>query len=152
MAAPKKSEWKPKFLEQLREHANVSKAAREAVVTRQMAYHERQGHKALELWDDAIEEGVDNAEEEAYRRAVHGVEKPVHYQGERVDKIQEFSDTLLIFLLKGRRSQIYGDKKKLVGPDEGPIQVIEVIDEVEDEAEGEDLDDDEGFPEPDYAP
>ncbi len=32
-------------------------------------------------WKDAIEEGADRLEEEAIRRAVQGVDRPVFYQG-----------------------------------------------------------------------
>jgi hypothetical protein len=40
-------------------------------------------------------------EAEARRRAAEGINKPIYYQGQRVDAIKEYSDTLLIFLLKG---------------------------------------------------
>lgn len=42
------------------------------------------------------------------RRAYHGVEKPVTVAGKR-EIIREYSDTLLIFLLKGARSNKYRD-------------------------------------------
>ena len=43
----------------------------------------------------------DALEAEARRRAVEGVRKPVFYQGVICGWVGEYSDTLLIFLLKG---------------------------------------------------
>jgi len=50
---------------------------------------------------DALEEGHDMLEEEARRRAVEGVEKPVFFNGVQVGAVREYSDPLLMFLLKG---------------------------------------------------
>lgn len=127
---PKKSEWKPVFLEHLRQTANVSRSAKEAGVARQVAYRERGNSDAFrEAWDDAIEEGLDYLEEEARRRAYEGTLKPVFYQGDEVGYVREFSDTLMIFLLKGRRPEVYGDrvKQEITGSGGGPIEVIEVV-------------------------
>jgi hypothetical protein len=52
--------------------------------------------------------GTDLIEEEAYRRAVTGVEKPVYRSGEVVGHIADYSDTMLMFLLKARRPELYG--------------------------------------------
>jgi hypothetical protein len=42
----------------------------------------RQADQAFaEAWEDAMEAGVDRAEQEAFRRGVHGFEEPVIYQG-----------------------------------------------------------------------
>jgi hypothetical protein len=69
----------------------------------------------------------DQLEREAIRRAVRGVLEPVLYKGEVVmhrDEVtgaseplmqRRYSDGLLQFLLKGRRSEIYGDKTKVEG-------------------------------------
>lgn len=116
-------------MEYLRGSANVSRSAKEAGVTRQAAYKERENSDTFrEAWDDAIEEGLDYLEEEARRRAFEGIDKPVYYQGEEVGYVHEYSDTLMIFLLKGRRREVYGDKVKQEhsGPAGGPIEVIEV--------------------------
>lgn len=52
-------------------------------------------HMAREIADDLIRA-------EIRRRGVDGVTKPVHYQGERVDYVTEYSDNLLMFLSKSR--------------------------------------------------
>ena len=59
---------------------------------------------------DAKETAVAVLEKEARRRAVEGVDKPV-YQGRRlVGHIREYSDVLLIFLLKAARPDVYRDR------------------------------------------
>ena len=58
-------------------------------------------------WDSAVEDALDALEEEVRRRAIEGVEKPVHYQGQRVDSVTQYSDQLAMFLLRGRRPQIF---------------------------------------------
>lgn len=119
----KKSEWKPNFIESLRKTANVSRSASEAGISRRMVYKEREKSDGFgEAWDDAIEEGLDYLEEEARRRAYEGTLKPVYQRGEEVGVIREFSDTLMIFLLKGRRREVYGDRREVSGPDGGPIR------------------------------
>jgi hypothetical protein len=61
--------------------------------------------------------------DEATRRAVEGVDKPVTVAGKAV-KVREYSDRLLEFLIKGRRPEIYGDrfKAELTGKDGDAIQ------------------------------
>lgn len=122
---PKKGVWKPLFLEHLRETANVSRSANFAGVNRRTVYTERGNSETFrEAWDDAVEEGMDFLEEEARRRAYEGTLKPVYQRGDKVGEIREFSDTLMIFLLKGRRPDVYGDrvKQEVTGKGGGPVQ------------------------------
>lgn len=49
-------------------------------------------------------------EDEAYRRAVIGTEKPVYQGGVEVGRITEYSDTLLALLLKANAPEKYKDK------------------------------------------
>ena len=117
--------WKPLFLETLRETANVSRSAKIAGVSRKTAYKHRETSETFrDAWDDAIEEGLDYLEEEARRRAFEGTQKPVYQRGELVGHVREFSDTLTIFLLKGRRPEVYGDrlKQEVTGKDGGPVE------------------------------
>lgn len=54
---------------------------------------------------------VDILEEEALRRAVKGVKKPTGwYKGRPGGFVREYSDTLLIFLLKGAAPEKYKDR------------------------------------------
>jgi hypothetical protein len=61
-------------------------------------------------WNLAIEIGYGILEDEAIRRAVLGVQEPIYQKGELVGYVTRYSDSLLAFLLKGRRRQIYGEK------------------------------------------
>ena len=62
---------------------------------------------------EAREEACDALEAEARRRAVEGVRKPVYYRGEIVGTVKEYSDTLLIFLMKGAMPEKYRENVKI---------------------------------------
>lgn len=65
-------------------------------------------------------------EDEAIRRAKEGILRAVHYQGVHVDDVVEFSDTLLIFLLKGAKPEKYRERFEHTGDQGGPM-VIRVV-------------------------
>ena len=69
-------------------------------------------------YEAAGEEAVQVLEDEAIRRAYEGVERPVSQGGKKVGVVQEYSDTLLIFLLKGARPNKYRDnvRQEVTGP------------------------------------
>lgn len=71
----------------------------------------------------AREEAADRLEEEARRRAAEGFNEPVFYQGEQVGAVRRYSDTLLIFLLKGARPEKYADRHEVSGRNGGPVGV-----------------------------
>lgn len=58
----------------------------------------------------AEESVADMLEREAIRRAAEGVEEPVWHQGQMVGSVRKFSDTLLIFLLKGHRPEKFKER------------------------------------------
>lgn len=66
-------------------------------------------------WREACETAVDLMEAEARRRAIVGVERPVFQGGQEVGRVREYSDNLLIMLMKGRRRDVFGDKTELTG-------------------------------------
>lgn len=47
---------------------------------------------------------------EARRRAIEGTEKPIYQGGKLVGTIREYSDTLLIFLMKGAMPETYRER------------------------------------------
>lgn len=99
-----------KFLAALAQGDSVAGACRASGIARRTAYRWRVGDDDfLEAWEDAIDEGTDLLEDEARRRAVEGVEQPVMYQGKQVATVRKHSDPLLIFLLKGRRPEVFGE-------------------------------------------
>lgn len=126
---PKKV-WKPAFLCRLRETANVSRSAKDAGISRKTVYKERDSSEAFAAeWDDALEEGIDYLEEEARRRAHEGVEEPVYYKGEEVGTVRKYSDTLMIFLLKGRRPDVYKDRQDVTSGGERLTFALKLGDE-----------------------
>ena len=65
-----------------------------------------------EQWDNAIEEGVEALEQEAWRRGLEGIVKPVFQRGVHVGDVREYSDTLLMALLRARRPGVYRQRFK----------------------------------------
>jgi hypothetical protein len=100
------------FLAVLRETGgNVSRACAAISLSRSRVYEWREADPSFaQSWDEAVETGTDELEEEARRRAFSGVDEPVFYQGEECGVIRKYSDTLLIFLLKGRRPDRYRER------------------------------------------
>lgn len=67
-------------------------------------------------------------EREAFRRAHTGTLKPIYQGGEKVGSVREYSDTLMIFLLKGARPQKYRENHKVeVSGTVGTIAIREVV-------------------------
>jgi hypothetical protein len=119
-------EEKVAFLDALSETGNISESARIAGVPRRTVYDWRDADfQFAEAWAEAVERGVDALEDEATRRAKDGTEEPVFYQGVECGSVRKFSDTLTIFLLKGRRPDKFKDRvaNTLSAPDGGAVQI-----------------------------
>ena len=100
-----------KFLGELRDGKSVTAACKAAGISRSAAYDWRNDDAAFgKTWDEALEAGTDRLEDEAHRRAVEGVERPVFQQGRQVGSVREYSDTLLLALLKARRPERFKDR------------------------------------------
>lgn len=88
--------WQPRFLEVFAATGNVRLAASAAGVSRSAPYkHARIDPEFAEKWLSAREDAVDTLEAEARRRALAG------------------SDTLIMFLLKSLRPDVYRDRASL---------------------------------------
>lgn len=125
MSKQASKDWREVFLAALRKSPNVSAAARKAGYTRQWVYALRQQDEEFAAaWDDALAEAMDTAEGEIYRRAVRGVIKRVYYEGDKKIVVREYSDTLLIFLAKSHRPEVYREtvRSEVTGKDGGPIK------------------------------
>jgi hypothetical protein len=106
--------WTDTFLKALSRCPNVSAAAEAAGISRQYAYRIRdEDPDFAAAWQDAVDQSTDSLVGECYRRARDGVTKPVFQGGQHVGDVQEYSDTLAIFLLKSHRRAVYGDKMDL---------------------------------------
>ena len=122
-ARAKTDVWHQAFVEALRVSGNVRIAAQAAGVDRSTASKRRKSDADFALaWDDAIEDAVDQLEAEAWRRGYEGIEKPITVAGER-EVVREYSDTVLITLLKANRPAKYRERFEHTGADGGPIQV-----------------------------
>lgn len=117
LPTPKKArDWKPAFLAEFSRSGNVKLACEAAEVHRSTPYDARGSDEAFAAaWDEAEQDSADLLEEEARRRAVEGTSKPLLYQGEIVTTVQEYSDTLLIFLLKARRPEKFRETHHVTG-------------------------------------
>jgi hypothetical protein len=130
---PKKrhaARWEKAFLAVFSRTGNVLKACKYAKVGRTNVYRARQNFPDFAAaWETAHEQAMDYLEQEAWRRATRGVKRrrSVYSKGEKIaeEVVTEFSDTLLIFLLKGGRPGKYKDRHvhEHGGPESGPVQV-----------------------------
>jgi Bacteriophage Sf6, terminase small subunit-like len=100
------------FLEVLSTNGgNVVRACADTGFSRNAAYQWRADDPEFAAkWDRAVEIGTDALEDEAPRRAHDGTEKPVFQQGKQVGTVREYSDTLMIFMLKARRPDRFKDR------------------------------------------
>lgn len=114
---------KAAFLKAYGETCMITSAAEKAKIGRQSHYDWLEADPEYKAaFESAAERAVDAMEDEAKRRAMHGVERPVTVAGKKVT-IREYSDTLLIFLLKGARPDKYRDRwsGELSGKDGQPL-------------------------------
>ena len=104
--------WMNTFLRAYAQSGVISTALRAARVS---PYTLKNFRESVPEFDEAVreagEEAADALEEEAYRRARDGVEKPVFQKGIQVGAIREYSDVLLMFLLRARRPEKYRETR-----------------------------------------
>jgi len=111
------------FLAEYRLCATVTHAAEIALISRRTHYVWIEKDSAYAAaFEEAKVAASDALIKEARRRAVQGVEEPVFYKGELVQTIRKYSDTLLIFLLKGALPEVYRERYEISGGDK-PIKV-----------------------------
>ncbi len=112
-----------KFLDALEETGNVRESADIAGVGRNSVYLWRRDDEAFKAaWDARVACYGDMLEAEAFRRAFHGIDKPIFYEGAQCGTIREYSDGLLARMLVRFKPE-YSDKIAHTGGDGvGPIQ------------------------------
>lgn len=115
---------KKRFLELYMMTAHVGKTCEILGMVRRTVYHwkqtDEQFRKDFEMADKVA---LSVLEDEATRRATYGVEKPVYQGGKLVGWTREYSDTLLIVLLKARAPHKYKERfaGELTGADGKPL-------------------------------
>lgn len=134
-----------RVIENFRKFGRVDLATKAAGVDRSRHYEWLKQHADYKAaFESAREEVVDMLEDEAFRRAYEGTIEPVFHAGKRaldfaVDEkgemklgkdgkpiaapafIRRYSDSIITFLLKGRRREVYGDKQEITGKDGEPL-------------------------------
>jgi hypothetical protein len=115
LAKSKREQWPGLFLDAILMGANVRRASKIAGISENTAYKRRKVDAEFDqAWREAARISTELLEEEAERRAYHGVVKPILYKGEVVAKVREYSDTLMMFLLKARKPEMYREAPKVV--------------------------------------
>ena len=127
-----------RFLDVLRETANVTKAAAAVNVSRRCAYdHRADDQEFADEWDDAVEEATDALEAEARRRALDGWDEPVYQGGALVGYVRKYSDRMLELMLRANRTRYRASAVEVSGPDGKPIQHSIAVEFVEPTPAGE---------------
>ena len=93
------------FIEALADTGSIKAAAHAVNMTPEGAYQLRRHPEAKEFrkaWEAALALGVQQLEDMAMHRALHGVEVPVYSYGEIVGTRTVYNDRLLMFLLRNR--------------------------------------------------
>lgn len=112
------------FIDALADAETVAGAAKIAKLSKTRAHEIKLADPAFaKRWEAAYDTGTEKLEAEAIRRGTMGVRKPVYQGGKLVGYVQDYSDTLLIFMLKARRPEVYRERFEHSGPGGGPIQV-----------------------------
>lgn len=152
-------DWKPAYLAALRQVPVIKHACEAAGIDRTTAWRAREADEEFaKAEQEAMEEGIDRAEAEAFRRGIVGFEEPVidkgrlayryeRYEEEDVNGIKQekwrmcldengqpipltvrkHSDAMLGLVLKGRRKNVYSERKELTGADGAALPAAQVI-------------------------
>lgn len=112
------------FLGLIAQGYTISHAAKVAGFSRYAVYRLKADNAAFaDALAEAEEAGTQFLEEEARRRAVEGVERPLVSNGQVIATVRDYSDTLLIFLLKARRPNVYRERFSVDQTINGTINV-----------------------------
>ncbi len=104
-ASDKMDKKRQKALDGIVQGATVTAACKSAGIARSTWYKWLEDPKFAK----AVEEAYDQVTDEIETRLL--------------DRVRTGDTTAIIFALKGRRRQVYGDKREISGPEAGPIQV-----------------------------
>lgn len=147
--------WREPFLAALREMPVVQYACNAVGIERCTAYRARLTDEAFAKdWEEAMEAGVDRAEQEAFRRGVVGFLEPVVHQGQlcfvyerfldedgkeayrkKLDDngqpvpltVRKHSDAMLAKVLSARRAAYRTERTELTGADGGPVKQKQIV-------------------------
>ena len=113
-------DWCEPFLAALRQRGNIRASCEAAGVARTTVYFRRANDPPFAAaMSEAIEDAADDLEAEAWRRAVEGCTRPVYGSGGagvgtvQVGEITEYSDALMVLLLKAHKPGKYRENVKV---------------------------------------
>jgi len=119
---------KAKFLQHLADTCHVGQSCEHVGLTRQTLYVWREEDPQFYAdWKKALAHGAEVLEDEAIRRGHHGYDVQVYHGGKVAGVERKFSDTLLIFMLKGAMPDKYSDRLKQ--DITGKMQISDMADE-----------------------
>jgi len=141
---PRTLRKKKLFLKELERSGNVGAACKLAGLGRRTVYdHRSSDPEFAAAWDEVFDAFVDQAEAELRRRGVEGYEEPVVHlgrfsyeegpNGERVPvTVRKYSEAALIFYLKGRRREVFGERvqQEISAPGGGPMQIQNILPDI----------------------
>jgi hypothetical protein len=107
--------WTPEkqhdFIAALAESGCVTEACQAVGMTTKSAYRLRTRPDASifrQAWDIALDQAIRRLTDAVYSRAIHGVARPVFYQGEQIGERRHYDERLAMFLLRYRDPTRYG--------------------------------------------
>ena len=118
-------EYKEQIIEMVRTGMFISEIAENVnIAARTITMWRHRDREFGEAFADAESQYMDVLEKEAIRRAYSGVTEPVVSAGklimdpdpEKAGKplmVRRYSDNLMMFILRGRRRDVYGDKREI---------------------------------------
>lgn len=114
---------KKRFLDLYPLVASTAKTCEVLGICPRIVYHWKKEPEFLEAFQFADTMALGMLEDEAVLRAMYGVDRPVYQSGKLVGYIKEYSDTLLIVLLKARAPHKYKERfsGELTGADGKPL-------------------------------
>ena len=105
-------ERKHAFIEALADTGSVASACKAVDMSTVGAYYLRRQKGAesfRKAWEKALALGVQQLEDVAMDRALNGVEVPVYSYGELIGKRRAYNDRLLMFMLRNRAPERFGN-------------------------------------------
>jgi hypothetical protein len=124
------------FLTSFAQNANVTAACRTAGIDRSSFYRWQEKDETFGFcYKQAEAEANDVIRAAIFKRAILGIDEPLHYLGKLVTDeqkkpvtVKKYSDTLLIFLAKARMPEFRERQQvEMSGPGGGPIQTTQTV-------------------------
>lgn len=129
-SAGAEGDWAQKFIECLLTGCTISGAVRKCKIHISLPYQRRKTDAEFrKVWKEAAQINTKLMEEEAVRRAYHGTLKPVYHKGVKIGHVREYSDTLMIFLLKARNPAKYRDGLNADGGNGSFVLNVNIVNE-----------------------